>query len=353
MTKDEFYMKRCLMLAELGKQAVRSNPMVGCLIVHNDSIIGEGYHTKYGNPHAEVEAVNSVKDKNLLKNSILYVNLEPCSHFGKTPPCTSLIIENKIPKVVIATLDPNPIVKGEGVQTLIKHGVQVKTTICETETKMLNKRFFTFYKKKRPYIILKWAQTKDGFIDIVRKNDTPQINWISNKYSKQLVHKWRAEELGILIGTNTALMDNPELTTRKWKGDNPSRFLIDKNLIVPHTYNIFNSDAPSYVYYNQEIKIKNPLSDNIHYVPLDFSRDIIPQIYSHLYSINIISLIVEGGKATLDKFINSNTWDEARVIEGNKWFQNGLSAPTLPITAHKSQEVIDDNINYYFNKSAI
>jgi len=318
-------MQRCLQLAEKGLGNVAPNPMVGCVIVHPDyGIIGEGYHQTYGQAHAEVNAINNVKEKELLKESTLYVNLEPCSHFGKTPPCSDLIIEHKIKCVVIGCLDTNPLVAGKGIEKLRQAGIEVFTDVLKDECRALNKRFFTFHEKKRPYIILKWAQTKDGFISKLPPF-TREENWITNDGSKKLVHTWRAQEQSILVGTNTALLDNPALTVRLVKGKSPIRILIDKDLKVPVTNNIFSDEAETIVFTGKNQQTKN----NISYHQIDFAKDITPQILDTLYNKKITSLIVEGGTHTLESFINKGIWDEARVFIGNKYFQSGIQAPAI------------------------
>ncbi len=320
-------MIRCLELAKLGIRDVAPNPMVGSVIVHDNTIIGEGYHRKYGGPHAEVNAINSVKNKKLLSESTIYVSLEPCSHFGKTPPCSDLIIAEKIPNVVIGTIDPNTLIAGKGIKKLKKAGINVKVGILETECTELNKRFFTYHMYQRPFITLKWAQTQDGFIDIIRNGDNyGEATWISNSISKILVHKTRSEENAILVGKTTALKDNPSLTTREWAGNNPTRLVIDKNLNLPKTLNLFNNQAPTIVFNVQETKEEK----NIHYLKIDFSEEIAPQILTVLFNLEIQSLIIEGGTKTLQQFIDLKLWDEAHVYTGPIFFNSGIQAPKLP-----------------------
>ena len=336
------YMFRCLVLAEKGLGFVAPNPMVGCIIVHNGVIIGEGYHQIYGEAHAEVHAINSVADKNLLPASTLYVNLEPCSHFGKTPPCSNLIIEHKIKRVVLGCLDTNPIISGKGIEQLRNAGIEVVTDILKEECRNLNKRFFTFHEKQRPYIILKWAQTKDGFISKLPPF-TKQENRITNNASNILVHTWRAQEQAILVGTNTALLDNPSLTVRLAQGKNPLRVLPDKDLKVPLSNNIFSQDAQTLVFTER----KQANISNINYHQIDFIKDIIPQMLSILHEKKIISILIEGGAHTLENFINKGLWDEARVFTGNKHFKEGIKAPL--IKAHKSnvQMIGDDELTIF------
>jgi len=331
-TVHEKYMQRCIDLASLGLGNTAPNPMVGSVIVYDNKIIGEGYHTKSGEPHAEVNAINSVKDKTLLKKSTLYVNLEPCSHFGKTPPCANLIAELGIPNLIIGTIDTAAHVSGKGVQILRDAGCNVITGVLETEARELNKRFFTFHEKKRPYIILKWAETKDGFIDKKRKDDSQKPAWITNELSKKLVHKWRSEEQAILVGTNTVIADNPELTSRNWDGRNPLRVVFDKNIrLKSHQLKVFNDKAETIIIAdacnkNQEYK---SLNSNIGIEFVDYSKDFYTQLFNVLYKRNIQSVIVEGGEKVLNSFIKNNIWDEARIFYGNFDFNNGVKAPKL------------------------
>jgi len=349
MDDDIKYMERCLFLAEKGRAYVKPNPMVGAVIVANNKIIGEGYHTEYGMPHAEVEAINSVSDHWQLKNSTLYVSLEPCCHHGKTSPCTSLLIEKQIPKVVIAMLDPSPLISRKGVSVLKKNNINVITGICEKEAKELNIRFVTFHTRKRPYIILKWAQTKDNFIDIINRKTFSQINWISNDYTKAIVHKWRTEEAAIIIGTNTALNDNPELTAREWPGNNPLRVIIDRGLNIPENSKIFNKESNTLVFHDNKIIPPSIVGNHIEFFALEFEKDIIPQILSCLHSKSIISLIVEGGQKLLQSFIDLSLWDEARVIVGDKFFKQGIHAPVINSSPVKSETFINDIIYFYKN----
>lgn len=241
-------MQRCLDLAILGQGAVSPNPMVGCVIVKNDNIIGEGYHRVFGGPHAEVEAVLAVKDPKKLEGATVYVSLEPCAHFGKTPPCSNLLIEKKVAKVVVACKDPNPKVAGKGIDKLQKAGIEVEVGVLETAAKQLNKRFFCFHQKQRPYVTLKWAQTKDGFLDRLRTDEQKGINWISSEASRSLVHQWRSQEMSILVGKHTALNDNPSLTVRDVSGKNPIRILIDSQLQVQNDISLFSEDAPTLIF---------------------------------------------------------------------------------------------------------
>jgi len=350
MNIHEQYMQRCIELAEKGRQFTAPNPMVGAIIVHNSIIIGEGFHRQYGSSHAEVEAINSVTDKNLLKESTMYVSLEPCNHQGKTPPCTSLIISSCIPEVIIASTDPNPTVSGNGIRILKEAGIKVTTDILKDKADKLNSRFITFHTQQRPWIILKWAQSADGFMDIERAKGEKGIVWISNSYTKQIVHQWRSEEAAILVGKNTALNDNPALTTREWPGKSPLRLLIDRKFEVPSESTIYSSEAETWCFHDAQYTVPKHFSKNAKAVALDFSNDIIPQILSSLYQSGINSLIVEGGKFTLEKFISLKLWDEARVISGNIRFGKGIYAPLLPCQPDTTQKILDDTILYYYPK---
>ena len=307
--------------------------MVGAVIVHNNSIIGEGFTSAYGGPHAEVNAVNSVKNKSLLKDSTIYVLLEPCSHFGKTPPCSDLIIKHSIPNVVIGCIDDNPEVAGKGVAKLKAHGCNVVVGVLEKECKEHFKRFFTYHNKKRPYIILKWAETEDGFIAPETK-DKQQPVWITNTYSRQLVHKWRAEEQAILVGTNTVIEDNPSLTVRDYSGENPIRIVIDKSNKLDESYKIFDASA-------QTIRLtKNEL---------DFNQPLAPQICEILHQHNINSVIIEGGAKTLQTFIDEGLWDEARVFIGKTEFKSGTKAPNLNGRLISEKLIKEDLLKIYKN----
>ena len=310
---NEAYIARCIQLAKNGFGKVSPNPMVGCVIVHNGKIIGEGYHQNYGEPHAEVNAINAVKNVSLLKEATLYVSLEPCAHFGKTPPCADLIIHHQIPKVVIGCIDTFSEVSGKGIDRLRSKNVDVTVGILEKECMDLNKRFFTFHTKKRPYIILKWAQSKDGFIDKLRTESSPTINWITQPETQQLTHLWRSQEDAILVGKNTVLNDNPSLTVRAIEGKNPKRFVLAKQEEISSNYAVCNNEAET------------------HFIEAKTAQEICDALYER----NIQSVIIEGGKQTLETFISAKLWDEALVFTGNVLFEAGLKAPTLsktPIT---------------------
>ncbi|WP_179320238.1 bifunctional diaminohydroxyphosphoribosylaminopyrimidine deaminase/5-amino-6-(5-phosphoribosylamino)uracil reductase RibD [Winogradskyella helgolandensis] len=331
MTNHETYITRCLQIAKNGLGTTRPNPMVGAVIVYNDKIIGEGFTSKYGDSHAEVNAINSVKDKALLLDSTLYVTLEPCSHFGKTPPCSDLIVSYKIPNVVIGCVDDNPDVAGKGIAKLRASGCNVSVGILETECKAHHKRFFTFHNKKRPYIILKWAETEDGFIAPLKRDEQKPV-WITNPYSRQLVHKWRAEEHAILVGTNTVIEDNPSLTVRDWSGKNPIRVVLDKTSKLNANYAVFNNEEKTIRVTNEDI---------------DFEKPIAIQIADLLFKQNINSIIIEGGSQTLQTFINENLWDEARVFTGNTSFKTGIKSPKLEGTLISESQIKTDLLRIY------
>ncbi|MFN0047769.1 MAG: bifunctional diaminohydroxyphosphoribosylaminopyrimidine deaminase/5-amino-6-(5-phosphoribosylamino)uracil reductase RibD [Cytophagales bacterium] len=334
-TEHEFYMKRALQLAALGLGNVSPNPMVGCVIVHEYKVIGEGFHRNYGEYHAEPNAIHAVQDVNLLSKSTLYVNLEPCSHFGKTPPCADLIIEKKIHKVVIANLDPNPLVAGKGIQKLRNAGIEVEIGILEKEGNWLNRRFFTFHKEKRPYIILKWAQTSDRFL--ARENFDSK--WITNQYARQLVHKWRSEEAAILVGFNTALHDNPQLNVRQMAGKNPVRVLIDKHLQIPNTHHLLDQSQKNIVFN----LLKNEVESTTESIQLDDFENMQPLLFS-LFQRKIQSLIIEGGSKTLQKFIDQGLWDEARIFTSNSTFEKGIKAPILDGRLISREDILGDQL---------
>ena len=327
MNIHEKYIKRCIELAKNGFGTTYPNPMVGSVIVYEDKIIGEGWHKKAGGPHAEVNAVQSVKDKSLLKKATIYVSLEPCSHFGKTPPCCDLIIANKIPNVVVGTVDPNEKVAGNGIKKLLEAGANVTVGILEDECNELNKRFFTFHQKKRPYIILKWAESQDGFLAPEKEiGQERKPVWITNQYSRQLVHKWRSEEQAILTGTQTVIDDNPKLNTRDWSGNNPVRVILDQNNRISKDSFVFDDSVKTIILTKSENNIS---TENTIFEKIDFDENIIQNILSVLYKHQIQSVIIEGGKKTLQSFIDQNIWDEARIFIGKKVFKNGTKAPQI------------------------
>ena len=337
------YMQRCLELAQLGAGWTAPNPMVGCVIVADNLIIGEGYHKTFGGPHAEVNAIHSVEDKSKLDGATVYVSLEPCSHFGKTPPCADLLVQSNVKTVVIACRDTNPDVAGKGIDRLKKAGIEVIEGVLEKESRELNKRFFTFHEKQRPYVILKWAQTLDGFLDKSRGMNDKGVNWISQPETKALVHKWRGEEQSILVGRNTIINDNPSLTVRDYKGKNPVRIVIDSQLQISGDVNIYSHEAPTIVFN----RIRNEKKENVEWVKIKETST--KNILDELYKRGIISVFVEGGSRTLQYFIIDNVWDEARVIVGNKRFEEGMKAPIInrvPIASHP----FGDDMVYYYSR---
>ncbi len=339
------YMQRCLQLAANGLGNVAPNPMVGCVIVHDDEIIGEGYHSNFGKAHAEVNAINFVKDKALLPTSTLYVSLEPCAHHGKTPPCSDLIIESGIKKVVIACSDANPLVSGKGIEKLSRAGVEVISGVLEKEARELNKRFFTFHEKKRPYIILKWAQTANGFIDRKRNDNSEPALQISNEHSKRLLHKWRSEEQAIMVGTNTARLDNPRLDIRLLNGKNPIRIVLDKNLELAETLNLVDGSQATLVFTSKEKSLKK----NLEFNTIDFVKSVLPQIMNTLFEMQIQSVIVEGGNKLLQSFIDENIWDEARVFISETFIGDGIAAPNLNVEPVIVENIATDKL-YVFKK---
>lgn len=341
MTKDEKYIARCLQLANAGAGYVPPNPMVGAVLVYENKIIGEGYHQKYGQAHAEVNCINDVAEENraLINQSTLYVSLEPCSHFGKTPPCTNLIIEKKIPKVIIGCKDIFKEVSGRGIQKLKDAGIEVITGVLENECVELNKRFFTFHEKFRPYIILKWARSMNGKIGATGKERV----LISNDYSSRLVHKWRSEEAAILIGTNTALKDDPLLTARLWHGKNPLRIIIDKELRLPSTLKVFNGETKTIVYN----LLKNSNEETLVHIKLE-KENFIDGLIQSLFEMNIQSILVEGGSKTIQSFIDNDLWDEARVITNEELIiENGVASPEMKnFVLEKQERYLNDVISY-------
>jgi len=342
-------MMRCIQLAKNGLGTTYPNPLVGSVIVHNNRIIGEGWHHRSGTPHAEVNAIQNVENKELLSESTIYVSLEPCGHFGKTPPCADLITSYGIKKVVIGISDPNPKVNGKGIQKLLNAGCDVVIGVLEEECNNLNKRFFTFHQKKRPYILLKWAETKDGFIapnNSQRSSDKKPV-WITNDYSRQYAHKLRTEEQSILVGTNTVLYDNPSLDSREWHGINPVRIVIDRNLNIPKNATVFNDVAKTIFITNK--KASN-IGSNI-YETVNFSEDLTRQICDIVYRHGLQSLLIEGGTRTIQSFIDANLWDEAAIFVGNKNFGEGITSPKLSGKIISEEKIKDDIVLRFKNIS--
>ena len=313
-------MRRAIELAALGLGSTSPNPLVGCVLVKEGKIIGEGYHRQYGKAHAEVNAVQSVVNPEDVKGATAYVTLEPCTFHGKTPPCADLLIKHQVKKVVIGALDPHERVNGVGVERLRAHGIEVETGLLEEQYRQINRRFFTFYEEKRPYIILKWAETSDGFI--ARKNFNSK--WISNAKSRQLVHKWRSEEDAILVGKNTAKYDNPSLTVREWNGSNPTRVLVDLNLELSPEGNLWDEAAPTLIFNTKVAKV-----EGIHeWVQID-AQQYEAELLAQLHQRKINSLIIEGGSKTLQGFIQKGLWDEARIFQSEQQFGEGIAAPEI------------------------
>jgi diaminohydroxyphosphoribosylaminopyrimidine deaminase / 5-amino-6-(5-phosphoribosylamino)uracil reductase len=335
-------MQRAMELARLGFGSVSPNPMVGCVMVHEGRIIGEGFHQQYGGPHAEVNAIGSVQNKSLLKESTVYVSLEPCAHFGKTPPCADLLVKHQVKKVIISNIDPYPQVAGNGIEILRKAGITVETGLLEQEGIDLNKRYFKSIQEQKPYIILKWAQTADGFI--ARENFDSR--WISNEFSRKLVHKWRAEEDAILIGKNTARYDNPMLNVRDWEGNDPLRIVIDHKLALDKSLNLFNKEVPT-ICYNFQTSSKE---ENLEFVQLP-AASFLPELMADLHRRKIQSVMVEGGAATIQSFVDAALWDEARVFEAPVCFGAGIKAPQLIQAGFDGRETIMGDILAYFKRN--
>jgi len=330
MNTDQLFMQRALELATLGRGSVSPNPLVGCVVVCQNSIIGEGWHKRYGDSHAEVNAINEVAAAgltDLLSQSTVYVTLEPCSHFGKTPPCADMLVAKNVKRVVVCNDDPNPLVAGRGLQRLRDAGIEVITGVLRQEGRQLNVRFFTFFEQKRPYIILKWAQTADGFI--AAPDGKPLL--ISNQLSRTIAHKWRSEEDAIVVGTNTAFNDNPQLNVRLWTGRNPVRVITDPNCRLPNHLRIFDNTQPTLVFQETDLRI----------------------ILGLLYQQKIQSVLVEGGAKLLQSFIDEALFDEIRIFKSPKRIGAGIAAPILKkdVLPLQQQYLIDDVLGYYFNFS--
>jgi diaminohydroxyphosphoribosylaminopyrimidine deaminase/5-amino-6-(5-phosphoribosylamino)uracil reductase len=336
-------MRRCIGLALQAGGYVAPNPLVGSVLVHNDRIIGEGYHKVYGGPHAEVNCLGSVNEKykSLIPESTLYVSLEPCAHFGKTPPCADLIIRHKIKNVVVGCRDPFTEVNGKGIEKLLAAGINVTTGVLENDCKQLNKRFFTFHTQHRPYVILKWAQTADGKIGYAGSNRL----LITNEKTNRLVHKWRSEEAAIMAGTNTVMFDDPQLTNRLWNGGHPARVIIDLDLRLPSSLKVFDGTTPTIVFN----ALKHEENDKIIYYQVTRDVNLVHQVLNGLYSLKILSVMIEGGAQLLQSFIDEGSWDEARVITNGKLvIGEGVSAPELTDAQLLSKEKIEtDQITFY------
>ncbi|UJP67016.1 bifunctional diaminohydroxyphosphoribosylaminopyrimidine deaminase/5-amino-6-(5-phosphoribosylamino)uracil reductase RibD [Mongoliitalea daihaiensis] len=333
-------MHRALELAELGRGHVSPNPMVGCVIVHQGKVIGEGFHEIYGGPHAEPNAINQVDDFDLLKTSTVYVTLEPCAHWGKTPPCADLLIKHQVQRVVIGAIDSNPLVGGKSIQRMKDAGIEVLNGVLEKEVREQNKRFFTTMEKERPYIVLKWAQTSDGYI--ARKNNDSK--WISNVYSRQLVHQWRAEEDAILVGKNTVLFDNPSLNVRDWSGKDPVRVILASSLDWQHPFQVLDRSIPTIIF-NRDIQKDD---GNLSLVKIEDNKNL-THILQILQQRKISSVLVEGGSEVLQAFISHNLWDEARVFSSTCTFGDGIPAPKISGTITRELDVMGDKLSIYHN----
>jgi diaminohydroxyphosphoribosylaminopyrimidine deaminase/5-amino-6-(5-phosphoribosylamino)uracil reductase len=338
---DERFITRCFDLALNGTGLVSPNPVVGCVITHNGEIIGEGWHQKYGEAHAEVNAVNSVRDQRLLSSATVYVNLEPCSHFGKTPPCADMLVQHNVKRVVISNLDSNSLVSGKGIEKLRSAGIEVVTGVLEKEGRHLNRRFFTTMENSRPYIILKWAQTADGFIS----RHSNERSHISNSYSKQLLHKWRTEEDAFLIGTQTAASDNPLLNVREWHGRNPIRIVLDRNLRLDKSLHLFDGSQQT-IQYNT---IRTESRTNLDVVKVE--GDFLTGVVADMHRRKIQSVVIEGGTQTLGLFIAAGLWDEARIFTSPQKFGSGVSAPAMDGSEISTADISGDSLTIYQNRS--
>jgi diaminohydroxyphosphoribosylaminopyrimidine deaminase / 5-amino-6-(5-phosphoribosylamino)uracil reductase len=347
--KDDIkFMRRCLELASKAEGSTYPNPMVGAVVVHNSLIVGEGYHLKSGFPHAEVNAINSVKDKDLLKSSTLFVNLEPCSHFGKTPPCADFILTNSIPRVVIGTTDTSGNVSGNGILRLKNAECEVKVGVLEDECRRLNRRFFSFHEKKRPYITLKWAQSSDGYLDVIRNDgQSAEPNWISGKPERILVHKWRATEQAILVGAGTVRYDNPGLNVREWKGNDPLKLILSYSGHLDEHAAIYGSDGQVVVFTN------NPEVVTGKVVKVKLNGNLPPafQISDYLFNSGIQSLLIEGGAMVLNHFISTGLWDEARIFTGKSLFREGVKAPLVKGLLFSRSVFSDSFLESYLNEA--
>ncbi len=353
---DEIFMRRCIELAKCGFGTASPNPMVGAVIVCDGKIIGEGWHRKCGEAHAEVNAVNSVADKSLLKKSTIYVSLEPCAHVGRTPACADMLIREGIPNIVVGSIDPFEKVAGKGIEKLRNAGRNVKIGVLRDECDWLNRRFFTFHTKRRPYVILKWAQTADGFIDNIRNDcQTPPLK-ITDQHFSTLVHKWRTEEDAILVGTRTAMLDNPQLTARLWSGRNPVRICIDQEMEIPASSKMFDNQAKTIVITSRTLnnieptlRLRSGSGSNILFCPANFNEPLVPQILDILYRNEIQSVIVEGGAQTLNTFISLGLWDEARVFTNSRLnIGNGVKAPEFRFECAKNEANDGISLRYFY-----
>jgi len=348
----ETYMKRCLQLAANGEGLVEPNPMVGCVIVHMEKIIAEGFHQQYGSNHAEVNAINKLQGFDKFDECSLYVNLEPCSHTGKTPPCADLIIEKKFKQVIIAQQDPNPLVAGKGIEKLKAAGIEITAGVCEKEALELNKRFNCFHQKNRPFVTLKWAQTADDIIaPQIRDPNYQSLRYISNQYSVREVHRYRACHAAILVGSNTAFNDNPTLDVRHWEGKNPVRVVWDPQLKLESNLHIFDGTTPTLILVDQYFQTnKHWEKENVEFIYIDFSIGAAKQTLEVLYSKGIQSLLVEGGRMVLQTFISENIWDETKVFTApQKTYHTGLKAPFINHEPNYTENISGDILKTYIH----
>lgn len=337
MDFDELMMKRCIELAENGLGMTYPNPVVGCVIVRNGRIISEGWHQKAGEPHAEVNAVNKIKDKEILKECEIYVSLEPCSHFGKTPPCSDMIVRYGFKRVIVGISDPNSKVNGQGIERMKNAGIEVKVGVLENECAELNKRFFCFHQNKRPYIILKWAQTADGFM--AAENHVQK--WITNQYSKQLVHLWRSQEQSVLVGYNTAKIDNPQLNLRLWSGNQPVRAVINRDLSLDLKLHLFDGSQQTMIFSEKEDSSRPDV------IRLKFDENLEESILEELHKSGLQSVIIEGGRKTLDGFINKGLWDEARIFSSSESWGSGIEAPRIEGKLIEQKTIGSDSLKIF------
>lgn len=354
---DAQYMRRALELAQQGMGAVAPNPMVGAVLVREGQLLAEGYHARYGTAHAERAAIEQARRMGIdLEGATLYVNLEPCNHQGKTPPCTEAIAQTGISRVVVATLDPNPQVAGQGVEALRAMGKTVEVGLMAHEAQELNRRFFTHHTQRRPYIVLKWAQSADGFIDSDRSADEPPV-WITNNAARVLVHRWRAEEMAILVGTSTVVRDNPQLTVRHWCGNNPLRVVLDRTLRIPAESHVFDGSTPTLVFAGKNLR-SSQRSDTLSQIPnldlelVDFMKGITGVLLDALYTRGVTSLMIEGGTLLISNFMAHGLWDEARVFVGNSFIRRGVAAPCIPEEPCEAQQVGDVRLYHFRRRSA-
>ncbi|MDZ4669132.1 MAG: bifunctional diaminohydroxyphosphoribosylaminopyrimidine deaminase/5-amino-6-(5-phosphoribosylamino)uracil reductase RibD [bacterium] len=349
MFQENVWMERCLELARLGSGKVAPNPMVGAVVVAHGKIIGEGWHHQFGMAHAEVNAIENVKDKSLLKEAVLYVNLEPCFHYGKTPPCANLIIAHNIPEVVVGMRDPNPLVAGKGVELLRNAGIKVSVGVLEDKCLALNKRFICSYTKHRPYVILKWAQTLNGFLSPdatkMSKEQFEKERHITGFLVQKLVHKWRTQEDAIMVATHTVELDNPALDARAWEGRAPARVVLDQKLRLPLDLKVFNAPQKTFIVNGSKDLIK----DNLHYLKVDFSSDWLAQMLAKLHHERVQSLVIEGGAKLLNTVVEQLLWDEAIVFYSPKHISTGVVAPTIGGSLGEQEEIDGVKMRQYFN----